>query len=291
MSTNLTKNAASNITKNMTNPKSPKFLIFVILIIIVLVFLYTTWSSYTSYKITSPYFIYVTLDGNITRTIPALRIPDPADGQYGQEFTYCMWLYIKDTNFVNKTQSDTICTTGTSPLMKVIMNKGSNDLKKNDNGTWNYPLLSNPGIFLYPDTNKLHIRFNTFDSLYTSADVGNIPLNKWFMLTVNCIGNSVDIYINNMLKKRQHVGVLRMNYGDLTINPFGGFDGYLSNLRYYNRSIQSWEIDQMYQLGTNLNKVTSTFETSTQQKADLAPSYFFTTGFPNSSFNGTSAPN
>jgi hypothetical protein len=30
---------------------------------------------------------------------------------------------------------------------------------------WNYPLLSNPGIFLYPDTNKLHIRFNTFDSL------------------------------------------------------------------------------------------------------------------------------
>lgn len=283
MSSNITKNAA----KNLTNPKSSKFIILIIALIVG-IFLYTSWSSYRKYKINSPYFIYGTLDGNITKTIPAIRIPDPSDGQYGQEFTYCTWLYIKDTNFINASSSTTPgeCASGSGPLMKVIMNKGSNDLAKKSNGTWNYPLLSNPGIFLYPDTNKLHIRFNTYESIYTSADVGNIPLNKWFMLTVNCIGSSVDIYINNMLKKRQHVGVLKMNYGDLTINPFGGFDGYLSNLRYYNRSIQSWEIDQMYQMGTNLNKVTSSFETSTQQKADLSPSYYFTTGFPDSSFQG-----
>ncbi len=291
MSSNVTASANSltkNMTKNMTNVRSPKFIILIIILIILAVFIYMGWSSYRSYKITSPYFIYGTLDGNQLKTIPAVRIPDPSDGQYGQEFTYCMWLFIKDTNFVQtSTSGNSACTKGTGPLMKIIMNKGSNDLYQTTTGgvqTWHYPLLSSPGIFLYPDTNKLHIRFNSYDSVYVSADVGNIPLNKWFMLTVNCIGNSVDVYINNMLKKRQYVGVLKMNYGDLTINPFGGFDGYVSNLRYYNRAIQSWEIDEMYQLGTNTNMVSQL--TNTQQMADLSPKYFFTTGFPNSDFEG-----
>ncbi len=291
MSSNVTA-SANSLTKNMTNVKSPKFIILIIILIILAVFIYMAWSSYRSYKITSPYFIYGTLDGNQKRTIPAVKIPDPSDGQYGQEFTYCAWLFIKDTNFVQtsttRSGDNALCTKGTGPLMKVIMNKGSNDLyqRTNSNGvqTWHYPLLSSPGVFLYPDTNKLHIRFNSFDSVYVSADVGNIPLNKWFMLTINCIGNSVDIYINNMLKKRQYVGVLKMNYGDLTINPFGGFDGYISNLRYYNRSIQSWEIDEMYQLGSNTNMVSKL--TSLDQKADLSPKYYFTTGFPNSNFEG-----
>ncbi len=293
MSSNVTASANSftkNISKNMTNVKSPNFIILVIILIILAVFIYMGWNSYRSYKITSPYFIYGTLDGNQLKTIPAVRIPDPSDGQYGQEFTYCMWLFIKDTNFVQTSTGSagsTACTKGTGPLMKIIMNKGSNDLHQTTVGNqqvWHYPLLSSPGIFLYPDTNKLHIRFNSYDSVYVSADVGNIPLNKWFMLTVNCIGNSVDVYINNMLKKRQHVGVLKMNYGDLTINPFGGFDGYVSNLRYYNRAIQSWEIDEMYQLGTNTKMVSQL--TNTQQMADLSPKYFFTTGFPNSNFKG-----
>ncbi len=293
MSSNVTATANSltkNVTKNMTNVKSPKFFILVIILIILALFIYYSWKSYRNYKVTSPYFIYGTLDGNKARTIPAVMVPDPSDGQYGQEFTYCMWLFIKDTNFVQtsttSTGTSTACTKGTGPLMKIIMNKGSNDLYQttnNDNQqVWHYPLLSSPGIFLYPDTNKLHIRFNGYDSIYESADVGNIPLNKWFMLTVNCIGNSVDIYINNMLKKRQQVGVLKMNYGDLSINPFGGFDGYISNLRYYNRAIQSWEIDEMYQIGTNTNMVTQL--TDIKQMADLSPKYYFNSGFPNSNF-------
>ncbi len=311
MSSNVTTSANSltkNITKNMTNVKSPKFFIIIVILIIIGVFIYYAWSSYRSYKVTSPYFIYGTLDGNQGRVIKSQRIPEPSDGQYGQEFTYCTWLFIKDTNFTQTSTTPTstsstssssssssssatkptVCTKGTGPLMKIIMNKGSNDLYQttNDDGTqvWHYPLLSCPGVYLYPDTNKLHIRFNAFDSIYESADVGNIPLNKWFMLTIVCIGNSVDIYINNMLKKRQNVGVLKMNYGDLSINPFGGFDGYISNLRYYNRAIQSWEIDEMYQLGTNTNMVSQL--TDIKQMANLSPKYYFTTGFPNSNFEG-----
>ncbi len=288
-------NAVKNVASSMTNYKSPKFILSVILLILILLFIYTTVTSYKSYQATSPLLVNGTIEGNAMRRIPANQILDPTDGQYGQEFTYSTWLYIKDTNFGTYETACNIAS-GSGPMFKVIFNKGSDDLYSTPNQSpvtvngqnvttykWHYPTLSNPGVFLYPDTNKLHIRFNTYnnDVMYKSADVGNIPLNKWFLLTIVLIGNSADIYINNMLKKRENVGVVRMNYGDLQINPFGGFDGYMSNFRYFNRAVQTWEIDNMYQLGANLKAPVENIK----EVAALSPSYYFTTGFPNSSFN------
>ena len=286
-------NAVKNVASSMTNYKSPKFILSVILLLLILLFIYTTVTSYKSYQATSPILVNGTIEGNAMRRIPANQILDPTGGQYGQEFTYSTWLYIKDTNFGTV---NTVCdiASGSGPMFKVIFNKGSDDLYSIPTDTtingqttktykWHYPTLSNPGVFLYPNTNKLHIRFNTYNSdvMYKSADVGNIPLNKWFLLTIVLIGNSADIYINNMLKKRENVGVVRMNYGDLQINPFGGFDGYMSNFRYFNRAVQTWEIDNMYQLGANLKAPVENIK----EVASLSPSYYFTTGFPNSSFN------
>ena len=286
-------NAVKNVASSMTNYKSPKFILSVILLLLILLFIYTTVTSYKSYQATSPILVNGTIEGNAMRRIPANQILDPTYGQYGQEFTYSTWLYIKDTNFGTV---NTVCdiASGSGPMFKVIFNKGSDDLYSIPTDTtingqttktykWHYPTLSNPGVFLYPNTNKLHIRFNTYNSdvMYKSADVGNIPLNKWFLLTIVLIGNSADIYINNMLKKRENVGVVRMNYGDLQINPFGGFDGYMSNFRYFNRAVQTWEIDNMYQLGANLKAPVENIK----EVASLSPSYYFTTGFPNSSFN------
>jgi hypothetical protein len=293
---------SSNVNAMKNASKSPKKILLIIAGIILLVFLYYTIQSYRTYKSSSPFLVVDTIEGSSQKRIEANRIADPTDGKYGQEFTYCTWLYIKDTNFIKTSDSDNqecnIDNSG-SPLFRMIFNKGSDDLKKiqqqikQPDGTmktvsiWHYPTLSCPGVFLYPNTNKLHIRFNTFEkgSIYKSADVGNIPLNKWFMLTIVLIGNSVDIYINNMLKKREVVGVVKMNYGDLHIGSYGGFDGYLSNFRYFNRSVQSWEIDEMYQVGvgTEMRQPVANI----QQVANLSPNYFFTTGFANSNFMKT----
>lgn len=291
MSSNATVNATSNSIKNIT--KSPQKMLMILAAIIIFVFLYYTFVSYRAYKSSSPFLVVDTIEGSAQKRIEANRIADPTDGKYGQEFTYCTWLYIKDSNFI-KTGGDEECNIDNSggPLFRMIFNKGSDDLKKitdpNDSSKtiWHYPTLSSPGVFLYPNTNKLHIRFNTFEKghMYKSADVGNIPLNKWFMLTIVLIGNSVDIYINNMLKKREVIGVVKLNYGDLHIGSFGGFDGYLANFRYFNRAVQTWEIDEMYQIGTGTEMRQPV--ANIQQVANLSPNYFFTTGFANSNFKG-----
>ena len=313
----MSSNVSTNKMKNVTNTlKSSKTFILAIAVIIIIIFIYYVYQSFTTYTSTSPYLVLDTIEGNAQKVITADTIADPSDGKYGQEFTYSTWLYVKDTNFtktgvtsINSTTNTTTdpttglptnssttstatlaqCDNTNQPAFKMIFNKGSSDFYQNADKSWHYPTLSCPGVFLYPDTNKIHIRFNTYDknNIYKSADVGNIPLNKWFMLTIIVIGSSADIYINDMLKKRENVGVIKMNYGDLHIGSFGGFDGYLANFRYFNRAVQAWEIDEMYQIGVNSEMKQPV--ANIQQVANLSNNYFFTTGFPNSSFNGTSS--
>ena len=79
---------------------------------------------------------------------------------------------------------------------------------------------------------------NTYNSVKESCDIGNIPLNKWFHLTVMVIGKSLDVYINCNLKKRCKLkGIPKLNYGDIYINSWEGFDGLISNVRYWDRAI------------------------------------------------------
>jgi hypothetical protein len=94
------------------------------------------------------------------------------------------------------------------------------------------PLLQSPGVWLYPNTNKFHIRFNTYQNVTESCDVGNIPINAWTHVTILLIGNSVDVFINGNLKKRQKLrGVPKLNYDNLYITNWGGFDGYLCGFK------------------------------------------------------------
>ena len=77
--------------------------------------------------------------------------------------------HIEDSNFAGARGKE----------WKHIMHKG------NSSGM---PLQA-PGIWIYPSTNKLAINMNTYNSVKESCDIGNIPLNKWFHLTVMVIGS------------------------------------------------------------------------------------------------------
>ena len=41
---------------------------------------------------------------------------------------------------------------------------------------------------------------NTFASTVESCNIGNLPIGKWFHITIMLIGTSMDIYINGQLK-------------------------------------------------------------------------------------------
>lgn len=287
-------NVAKNLTNNSSNGSKKTFgiVLIIILAVIVLFFIYSQIKSYISYQKTSPYFIQGIHDATISKKIPGHLVKQPSDSQYGSEFTYSFWLYINDTNFTNL-QSVSTCGNSGNPLMKHIFHKGSYDFYQNQSATsgsgqdmtkgdanYHYPILQSPGCWLYPGTNKLNIVFNTYDNVVETADVGNIPLNMWVNITIVLIGNSVDVYVNCNLKKRQKLnGVPKLNYGDLYITNWNGFLGYLSRFRYFNYAIQPYMLDEICKMGPG-NQMEQNNNVG-QGMANLSPNYWMTTGYPN----------
>jgi hypothetical protein len=99
----------------------------------------------------------------------------------GVEFTYAMFLYVKSDTFA----------TGEHKLHH-ILHKGY---------AKPYPLMG-PGIFCWGDKNILRVYMNCFDTWDSYSDIENIPVDKWFHLTVSCKGNTMYVYINANLKQR-----------------------------------------------------------------------------------------
>jgi len=271
---------SSNISNSGTNKKIFGGFMIIVLAIIVIFFIYSQYKSYTSFVSSSPYLVKDIKDGTVASKVPSYKIQPPTDSQYGSEYTYSFWLFINDTNFSSGSARQSCAASGGTnpPLLKHIFHKGSNDYYQKDNGD-HYPILQSPGVWLYPDTNKLNININTYNNVNESCDIGNIPLNMWVNITIILIGNSVDVYVNGNLKKRQKLsGVPKLNYGDLYISNWNGFLGYISRLRYFNYAVQPYILDEIYKSGPG-----TAFEQGTslgQASAQLSPNYWMTTGYP-----------
>jgi hypothetical protein len=99
----------------------------------------------------------------------------------GIEFSYALFIYIKSDTF----------STGDKNLYH-ILHKGYGRT---------YPLLG-PGIFCWGHKNMLRIFMNCYDTWDNAVDIENIPVDKWFHLTLTCKGNTQFVYINGNLKSK-----------------------------------------------------------------------------------------
>ena len=71
----------------------------------------------------------------------------------------------------------------------------------------------------------------------------------------------MNVYINGVLKKRQVLSSLpRQNFGDLWVNLFGGYEGYLSKMRYYQYALEYNEIEEIVKEGPSLKTCTDSGE-------------------------------
>ena len=190
--------------------------------------------------------------------IPGYKINRSVDGKYGIEFAYTMWLYVEDSNFIQNRATNT----------KHIFHKGSKS------GT---PLAS-PNMWLDKETNKLHISMNTFHSVKETCDIDNIPVNKWFHIALVVINKSMHVYINcNLKKKCTLVGVPKLNYGDLYINLYNGFDGFISQFRYWNKAVSQYELEGLCDAGPSKSPCTQ----PGAKPPYLSKDYWMRTEFPN----------
>ena len=169
----------------------------------------------------------------------------------GIEFTYTMFINIKSATFASGEHK-----------LHHILHKGYGKT---------YPLLG-PGIFCWGDTNTVRIYMNSFNSWNSYTEVPNIPVDKWFHLTVSCKGNTVYVYINGNLKQKMKLANNTppyQNYGnvymfsnrklqlskakmpslDSDLNFDGSISGMVSRVYYFSYALTYTEIQTLLTAG------------------------------------------
>ena len=264
--TNTFENAQDNITKTMDSfskaaetgvEQSSGFLesntiiakfAFIILILFVFLVLMNLGVSILGFFFSpsqNPYLIKGMSDGNFTKTITqdpsqseSKSIFRSSDESTGMEFTWSTWLYINDLNKEeNKYQH--------------IFSKGDG----NFDTTTNLATINNaPGVYLKPKENTLHIIYNSVTSdENVEIDIPNIPIKKWVHVGLRLQNKILDVYVNGVVAERRVFNnTPKQNYGDVYVGQNGGFIGKISNLRYYSRALNVFEITSIVNAGPNL---------------------------------------
>jgi hypothetical protein len=157
----------------------------------------------------------------------------------GLEFTWSTWI------FIDNLQTN-------AGKYKHIFSKGNNNLSENGMIQPN----NAPGLYIAPNTNSLVVVMNTFNVINEEVVIPDIPLNKWVNVIIRCENTTMDVYINGTIARSINlVGVPKQNYGDVYVGMNGGFDGYISNLWYYNYSLGTAAIQKIANNGPNTKMI------------------------------------
>ena len=152
----------------------------------------------------------------------------------GLEFTWSTWI------FIDNLQTN-------AGKYKHIFSKGNSNLSENGMIQPN----NAPGLYIAPNTNALVVVMNTFNVINE-----DIPLNKWVNVIIRCENTTMDVYINGTIARSINlVGVPKQNYGDVYVGMNGGFDGYISNLWYYNYALGTAAIQKISNNGPNTKMI------------------------------------
>lgn len=80
--------------------------------------------------------------------------------------------------------------------------------------------------------------------------VKDIPFKKWVNIIIRLQNRIMDVYVNGVLTGRKDLEYIpRQNYGPVNICQKGGFNGNLSNLRYYDSALNVFQINQIVSSG------------------------------------------
>jgi hypothetical protein len=193
------------------------FTIFAIVVTLVLIGL-ILWNMFGKSTVSDPTAVTL-VDGSIsgkTGRSYTNPIPRSFNQAEGATFTYVGWLLMNDftMNYGQK---------------RVIFSK--NDC---------------PGLYLDSTSNSLLVVVDTYGSK-ESILISNIPARKWIHFGIVVDQDSVDIYINGVIRQHHMLAQLpKQNDSPITIGSDSvGFDGALSGLTYYTRSLTASDMDQL----------------------------------------------
>lgn len=156
----------------------------------------------------------------------------------GIEFTWSVWIFMNSMT--------------TTETYKHVFSKGNYTI--GSNGMMNPN--NAPGLYIAPNTNTMVVVMNTYQVINEEITIPNIPINKWVNVIIRCQNNTLDVYINGTISRSINlVGVPKQNYGNVYIGANGGFDGYVSNLWYYNYGLGTSAIQKLVENGPNTKMI------------------------------------
>jgi hypothetical protein len=223
---------------------------FLILVLIVFMFLVNLGIILIGYFLTpsdDPYIVKGMIDGTNSKVITqdpkskdTISIKRSNNQSSGIEFTWSFWIYLNDLGNDNSKYQH-------------IFNKGDGNFSSIDNLT---NINNAPGMYIHPATNSLHIVIDTVNKADTNTvvDISNVPIRKWVNVILRLKNSVFDVYVNGVISNRLILqNVVKQNYNDVYVCQNGGFNGKLSNLRYYGYALNVFEINSIVYSGPNLS--------------------------------------
>jgi hypothetical protein len=158
------------------------------------------------------------ISGKESKSFPGSKLSRSFNQKEGATFTYTGWILVKDFTY-NYGQK------------RVIFTKGDC-----------------PGLYLDTTSNSLLVVMNTYANAPETILISNITANKWIHFAIVVDQDSVDIYINGVI--RQHHTLLQLpkqNGREVQVGSSGlaGWDGVLAELQYTPRSLSPSEISEL----------------------------------------------
>lgn len=212
----------------------------------------------------SPYLVKGMISGSSAQTISqksgnqdALIVYRSNDRTNGIEFTWGVWLLIDTVgNIQDKVQHifHKGVNSGYSAQNMLIANVGSYTGYASPN--------NGPGLYLDGSRNKLYFIMDVISptgasggTVQTSVkiDIDDVPMKKWFYVTLRLQNKVMDVYMGGTIVKRVTFDYIpKQNYDDIYLGQNGGFSGSLSDLRYFDYALSSFEIANIVYWGPNL---------------------------------------
>ena len=223
------------------------FLILVLVVFMILMNLGIYLISYFLIPDRNPYVIKGVIDGH--KKIVVTQDPKRSQSatiyrsqneDKGAEFTWTCWLNVEELPDTGKTNH--------------IFNKGGTGEFNGDTTNGNAP-----GLYLKrgieSGTGTLQINMDSTDGSTQTVDIPLIPLNRWFNIAIRLQNKLLDVYINGAIAKRTSFPALpKQNYGDIYVCHNKGFNGSLSDLRYFDSALTVFNLTNIAMAGPNLTR-------------------------------------
>ena len=250
------------------------FIVFILIVFLILMNLGIYLLGYLFQPNASPYIIKGIIAGserNQFKQDPALAgsatIFRSNNQSSGMEYTWSFWTKLNKLeprlNNSNKKYNHVFSKGLTSNTYNSTTSPNSGIVDGANNA---------PGVYFSSDevtaitgnvNGKMTIIMDTMNGSPEMVDIPNIPFRKWIHLAIRLQNKILDVYINGTLKKRvAFKNVPKQNYGDVWVAQNGGFDGNISNLRYFDRALNAFQISNITMLGPNMKPVPDVVDTS-----------------------------